>query len=186
MCRVSCSSSLVKRPGCTMLLTRSARNLGRPAPQLAQSPRRNVDADRGNQQRHDDADRKEGPEQNPRRHAGRVHHDELGIVAELVEHVRDRDHQRDRRDDQDEQRNDQAGDADEDEDALALIGHQVDVAQRLRDPHQRGHAGANHQERTKRGAKNIAPDGPHTHYASPLAAKPRRAGPPCPSMARRW
>ena len=135
-----------------------------------------VDADRCDQQRHDDPDRQEGPEQDPRRHAGRVHHDELRIVPELVEHVRDRDHQRDRRDDQDKQRDDEAGDADEDEDALTLIRHQVDVTQRLRDPHQRGHAGANDQERTERGAKNIAADGPHPNYASPLTAKPRRAG----------
>src|SRR5262249_12687668 len=92
--------------------------------------------------------------------------------------MRHRDHQGDRRDDQHEQRNDEAGDADEDEDALALIRHQVDVAHRLRDPHQRGHAGANHQERTKRGAKNIAADGPHPIYASPLAANRRCAGPP--------
>ena len=113
-----------------------------------------------------------GRNRDPRRHAGRVHHDQFGIVAELVEHVGDRDHQRDRRDDQQQQRNDQTGDADEDEDALALIGHQVDVAQRLRDPHQRGHAGANHQERTERGAKDITPDRPHTPYASPLAANP--------------
>ena len=38
---------------------------------------------------------------------------------------------------------------DEYEDALALIGHQVDVAQRLRDPHQRRDADANDKERTK-------------------------------------
>src|SRR5207244_10484997 len=106
-------------------------NLGRPAPQLAQPPRRDVDADGGHQQRDYDADGEKGAEQDPRRHAGRVHHDEFGVVAEFVEHVGDRDHQRDRRDDQDQEGNDQAGDADEDEDALALIGHQGDVAQRL-------------------------------------------------------
>ena len=37
-------------------------NLGRPTPQLAQPPWRNVDADRGNQQRHDDPDRQERAE----------------------------------------------------------------------------------------------------------------------------
>ena len=106
-------------------------DLGCPAAQLAQAPRRD-DADGGDQQRDDDPDCQERPEQNPGRHAGRVHHDEPGIVAELVEHMRDRDHQRNRRNDQDQQRDDEAGDADEDEDALALIRHQVDVAQRLR------------------------------------------------------
>src|SRR6266478_8234243 len=125
----------MKRPGCTMLETRSART------SVAQ------------------------------RRSSRSHHDEFGIVAQLVEHVRHRDHQRDRRDDQDGQRNDEAGDSDEDENALTLIRHQVDVAQRLRDPHERGHAGANHQERTERGAENIAADGPHPIYASPLATE---------------
>src|SRR5262249_47699513 len=81
---------------------------------------------------------------------------------------------------QDEQRNDEAGDSDEDENALTLIRHQVDVAQRLRDPHERGHAGANHQERTERGAENIAADGPHPIYASPLATERQCAGPPMP------
>src|SRR5262245_933401 len=114
-----------------------------------------------------------------------IHHDKLGIIAELVENVRDRNHQRDRRDDQNEQRNDEAGNADEDENALALIRHQVDVAQGLRDPHERGHAGANHQERTERGAENIPADGPHAICASPLAAKPRCAWPPMPATAHR-
>jgi hypothetical protein len=68
---------------------------------------------------------------------------------------------------------------------LPLIRHQVDVTQCLRDPHERGHAGANDQERTERGAKNIAADGPHPNYASPLAAKPRCAG--CmPPAAPQW
>ena len=43
---------------------------------------------------HDDRDSQERAEENPRRHSGRVHHDELGIIAESVEYVRDRDHQR--------------------------------------------------------------------------------------------
>ena len=42
--------------------------------------------------------------------------------------------------------------------ALALVGHQVDIAQRLRDPHQRCHADANDQERTQSGAKNVPAD----------------------------
>jgi len=46
----------------------------------------------------------------------------------FVEHMRDRDQQRDRRDHQHQKRNDQAGNADEDQDGLALAGHQVDVA----------------------------------------------------------
>ena len=43
-------------------------------------------------------------------------------VDELVEHVRDRDQQRDRRDHQHQQRDDQPGDADEHQDGLALAG----------------------------------------------------------------
>ncbi len=94
--------------------------------------------------------------------------------------MRDRNHQRDRRDDEDEQWNDEAGDPDEDEDALALIRHQVDVAQGLRDPHERGHAGANHQERTERGAENITADGPH-RFARPRSRRTLGApGPLCP------
>ena len=59
----------------------------------------------GNQQRDDDRRPPgNGRKIPPRRHAGRVHDDELGIVAELVEHVSHRDHQGDRRDDQDQQR----------------------------------------------------------------------------------
>src|SRR5262249_10332621 len=99
--------------------------------------------------------------------------------------VRDRNHQRDRRDNQNEQRNDEAGDPDEDENALALIRHQVDVAQGLRDPHERGNAGANQQERTERGAENIPADGPHAICASPLATTPRCPAPPMPATAHR-
>ena len=64
----------------------------------------------------------------------RVHHDDFGIGGKLVEDVGHRDHQRDRRDHHHQLRDDQAGDADEHQDGLALAGHQVDVAQRLGDP----------------------------------------------------
>ena len=67
-------------------------------------------------------------------------------------------HQRDRRDHQDEVRDDQAGDADEHQDGLALAGHQVDVAQRLRHPDRARQADEHQQKRPKRGAKDVAAD----------------------------
>ncbi len=48
--------------------------------------------------------------------------------------MRDRDHQRNRCDDQHQRRNHQAGDAEKGDDGLALARHQVDAAQRLRNP----------------------------------------------------
>ena len=70
-------------------------------------------------------------------------------VASLLQDVRHRDHQRDRRDHHDQQWNDQAGDADEDQDGLALAGHEVDVAHRLGEPDRHGQADKHHQKRTQ-------------------------------------
>jgi hypothetical protein len=156
-------------------------NFGCPAPQVAQTLGRQIDADKGNPGRDDEGDQEERPEDEPGTHAGRIHHDQLGIVAELVQHVGDRDHQRDRGDDHDEQRNDQAGDADEHQDRLALIGHQIDVAQRLGDPHERRDAHENHQKRPERGAENVTPDRPHSRAQSPRSrlGRPDVRGPRC-------
>ena len=154
-------------------------HLGEPVAQHAQALRREIGADRHHDQRDHDRHRHEGAEQQPRRHAGRVHHDDFGIGRQLVEHMRDRDQQRDRRDHQDQQRNDQAGDADEHQDGLTLVGHQVDVAQRLRDPDHGGQADQHDQERTERRAENISADGPHPRRRPPVPActKPARPAP---------
>ena len=55
-------------------------------------------------------------------------------------------------------RDDQAGDAEEHQDGLALAGHQVDVAQRLGEPDRGRQADQHQQERPKGGAKNIPAD----------------------------
>ena len=89
---------------------------------------------------------------------GAVHHDDFGIAGKLVQDVRHRDDQRDRRDHHDQLRDDQAGDADERQDGLALAGHQVDVAQRLGEPDGARQADEHQQERPKRGAKNVPAD----------------------------
>ena len=106
-------------------------HLGDPAAQQPQTFRREIGADRRDHDRREDRDRDERRQQPPRPHAGAVHHDDFGIGGELVQDVSDRDHERDRRDHHDQLRDDQAGDADERQDGLALAGHQIDVAQRL-------------------------------------------------------
>jgi hypothetical protein len=55
-----------------------------------------IGRDEGDQQRHDAGGVEERIEQPERREAGGIHHDDLGIGRELVQRVRDRDHQRDR------------------------------------------------------------------------------------------
>ena len=86
-------------------------------------------------------------------------------VAELVEDVRRRHDQRDRRQHHDQQRNDHPGNADEDQQRLALTGDQVEIAHRLREPDHDGQADKDDQERAHRGAKHVAADRPHrTEY----------------------
>ena len=148
-------------------------HLGQPIAQHAQALGREIGADHRHQDRHHDRHRQEGAEQDPRRHAGRVHHDDFAVGGHFVEHVGDRDQQRDRRDHQDEQRNDQAGDADEDQDGLTLAGHQVDVVQRLRDPDHRGQADQYDDKRTKRRAEDISADRPHPTRRPPIAGMHR-------------
>ena len=104
MWKASPRSIAMKRPGCTMLVTRSVRTSVSQRAQHAQALGRDIGADRRKQQRHDDRDRQERLKQSPRPHAGAVHHDDFGIGAELVQDVRNRHHQRDRRDHQDQQR----------------------------------------------------------------------------------
>ena len=71
---------------------------------------------------------------------------------------------------------------DEYEDALALVGHQVDIAHRLRDPHQRGDADANDHERTQGGAENIPADGPHPTTRPRSRQNPAVARAPMPAI----
>ena len=61
----------------------------------------------------------------------------------------------------------QAGEAQEGQDGLALAGHQVDAAQRLRNPDHAGEAGQDHRERRQRRAENIAVDRPHRYRTDP-------------------
>ena len=56
-------------------------HFGEPVAQHAQALGREIGADRQHQQRDHDGHREEGAEQHPRRHAGRVHHDDFGIGA---------------------------------------------------------------------------------------------------------
>ena len=115
----------------------------------------------GQHDRGDQTDGDERSQQPPRPHARAVHHDDLGIGGELVQDVGHRDDKSDRRDDHDKLRNDQAGDAEEGQDGLALSRHQVDVAQRLGHPDGARQADEHQQERPERGAKNIPADRPH-------------------------
>ena len=105
-------------------------------------------------------------------HAGGIHNDDFGIVGHLVEHVRDRNQQRDRGDHKNEQRYDQAGDPDENQNGLALVGHDVDVAQCLRDPDHRGQTDQHDQERTQRGAENISANRPHSRHRPLIRHRP--------------
>ena len=131
-----------------------------------------IGGDEGHHQRHHAGGVEERAEQPERREAGRIHHDDFGIGRELVEGVRDRDHQRDRRDDQDQRRNHQAGDAEKGQDGLALAGHQVDAAQRLRNPDHARQADQHQRKRRQRRAKNILVDRPHRYRTIP----PSRTG----------
>src|SRR4051795_4880345 len=78
------------------------------------------------------------------------------------------DHQCDWCDQQEQERYDEPGDADEHKDGLPLAGQEVDVAHRLRHPHEHRYAHQDDQERAKRGAKDITPDGPHISVQSPV------------------
>ena len=53
------------------------------------------------------------------------------------------------------------GDLDKDEERLALARDQVEVAHRLREPEHDGQADEDKDERTHRGAKDVATDRPH-------------------------
>ncbi len=136
-------------------------DLGIPMLDAAHPVRGEIGGGEGDQKRHHTGGVKERPEQPERRQAGRVHHDNLGVGGELVEGMRNRDHQRDRRDDQHQRRNDQAGDAQKSNDRLTLAGHEIDAAQRLRNPDHPGQADQNHRKRRQRRAENIPVDRPH-------------------------
>ena len=130
-----------------MLVEHVGGDLGVPLLDPAHAVGSEIGADEGDHQRHHAGGVEERAEQPERREAGGVHHDDFGIGRELVQRVRDRDHQRDRRDDQDQRRNDQAGDAEEGQDGLTLARHQVDAAQRLGNPDHAGEADQDHRKR---------------------------------------
>ncbi|MGY4332401.1 hypothetical protein ACVWWG_006818 [Bradyrhizobium sp. LB7.2] len=117
-----------------------------------------IGRDEGDQQRHHAGGVEERIEQPERREAGGIHHDDLGIGRELVQRMRDRDHQRDRRDDQDQRGHDEAGDAEEGQDGLTLARHQVDAAQRLRNPDHARQADQDQRKRRERRAEDIPVD----------------------------
>ena len=132
-----------------------------PGGAIAQFPlqaRRQIGADETHQQSHGDGRRQKWPEQPPRRHAGRVHHHELGVPVELVDCVDDRDHEGDRSDDLRQDRNEQPGNAEKYQDGLSLVRDQIDLAQRMRDPDDPRQADEDQQECTEGGAENVAID----------------------------
>ena len=63
-------------------------HLRRPVAQFTQAARRDIGGDGGDQERDHEGSGEEWPQQSPRRHAGRIHHDDLGVRPELVEDVR--------------------------------------------------------------------------------------------------
>src|SRR4029078_13701529 len=87
---------------------------------------------------------------------------------------RNRDHQCDRRDDQHQGRNDQAGDAEKGPDGLALTGHQIDAAQRLRNPDHARQADQDQRKRRERRAEDILVDRPHRYRTVPPCALDQR------------
>ena len=131
-----------------------------------------IGADKGNDGGHDAGSEEERAEQPEWREAGGIHHDDFGIGGELVQRVRDRDHQRNRRDDQHQRRNHQAGDAEKGDDGLALARHQVDAAQCLRNPDHAREADQDKRKRRQRRAENVPVDRPHRYRTIP----PLRAG----------
>ena len=144
-------------------------HLGRPVAQLAQAGRREIGAHAEDQQRDHDRGGQERPEDAPRRHAGCVHHDDFGIGVEPVQRVADRHHQGERRDHQHQHGDQQAGDADEHQDRLTLVGHQVDFAQRVRQPDDRRQADQDQQERAESCAENVAVERTHWPAVTPIS-----------------
>ena len=142
-------------------------DLGVPLLDAAHAVGRQVGRDEGNHDRHHAGGIEERKEQPERREARRIHHDDLGVGRELVEGMRDRDHQRDRRNDQHQRRDDEAGDAEKGDDGLTLARHQVDAAQRLRNPDHPCQAHQNQRKRRKRRSKNILVDRPHRYRTIP-------------------
>ncbi|MFK4699097.1 hypothetical protein ABIF42_004691 [Bradyrhizobium diazoefficiens] len=139
-------------------MSTSGGDLGIPLLDPPHAVGRKIGRDEGDQQGHHAGGVEERIEQPERREAGGIHHDDLGIGRELVQGVRDRDHQRDRRDDQDQRGHDEAGDAEEGEDGLTLARHQVDAAQRLRNPDHAGEADQDQRKRRQRRAEDIPID----------------------------
>ena len=163
-------SKPLKRPGCTMLVTRSARTSFAQSFSVCMPERPEPGADHGHHRRYHDRHDQERPEQRPGRHAGGIHHDQFRIVRQPSDRMHHRDHQRDRCDHEHQHRNDQAGDAEKDQHGLTAAGHQVDVAQRLRDPDDRSQTEQHDQERTKSGAEDVAADRAH-HLRRPPAGR---------------
>src|SRR5205085_3585001 len=98
--------------------------------------------------------------------------------------VADRNHERDRRDHQHQHRDEQSRDAEEDQDGLPLIRHQVDLTQRVREPDDRRQADQDQQKRAESRAENVAVE--RTHWAGypPDSATSSRGGAPPPQRTR--
>ncbi len=131
-------------------------DLGTPTVGAPHALRREIKTDKGHQQRHGESGIEKGQKKPDRRQPRRVHHDDLGIGGQLGQGVRDRDHQCNRRDDQDQHGDGHAGDAEEGQDRLTLARHQVDGAQRLRDPDDARQGHDNDRKRRQRRAQNVA------------------------------
>ena len=80
-----------------------------------------------------------------------------------------RDHERERRDHENQHGDKQPRDADERQDGLTLIRHQVDLTQRMREPDDRRQADQNQQKRAERGTENVAVKRTHWLAASPIS-----------------
>ena len=96
-----------------------------------------------------------GTRQRKGREAGGAHHRQLPISGEaLVDELHD-DECGDRQDDRDEAGNQQAGQPQEDAEGQAVVHHQLDEAQRLGQPDQRGETAGHGKKGEQELAKNV-------------------------------
>ena len=124
-------------------------------------PRASQMVDAGHAERSQQGQERQRLQQRPGRHAARRHDDELAVAAEAVEHVNGGDQQGDRCDQRRHARDGKGGHCQEAQRILPLRGHQLELAQRHRDPDHARQGHEDEQERTGSLPKHVSAQDAH-------------------------
>ena len=135
--------------------------------------RLNVEIHEGNENGNHGRKQHQGAGEAPLMSARGRHYDQFTIAVETVQRMYGGNQQGNGQDERREIGDRQGRHLGEDDEALPLVGHQIELFQRGRDPHDRGERGGNHHQRHEGLAEHVSAEEIHRFPCSHAIRPPR-------------